>query len=74
MLYIDRDASHIWQLLLIQSNPRIAKVFLQGDGDIDSAITDWGDGLTNLNRSDSNLTQDYTITWSPQEQEHCPHI
>ena len=60
--YIDRDAS-TFGTTFTKANQESAKVFLQGDGDIDSAITDWGDGLTNLNRSYQPY-QDYTITWS----------
>ena len=60
--YVDRDAS-TFGTNFTKANQESVKVFLQGDGDIDSAITDWGDGLTNLNRSYQPY-QDYTITWS----------
>ena len=60
--YMDRDAS-TFGTNFTKANQESVKVFLQGDGDIDNAVTDWGGGLTNRNRAYQPY-QDYTITWS----------
>ena len=60
--YFDRDAS-TYGAVTTKDNQISAQTFLQGDGDIDNAITDWGQGLTNRNRSYQPY-QDYTITWA----------
>ena len=60
--YLDTDAS-TFGAVTTKANQVSAKAFIQGDGDIDNAITDWGAGLTNRNRSFQPY-QDYTITWA----------
>ena len=60
--YVDRDAT-TFGTTSSKANQESVKAFLLDQGDIDGAITDWGDGLTNLNRAFQPY-QDYTISWS----------
>ena len=60
--YFDTDSS-TFGAVTTKANQESAKAFIQGNGDIDGAITDWGDGLTNLNRAYQPY-QDYTIAWT----------
>jgi len=59
---VDRDAT-TFGTTSSKANQESVKAFLLDQGDIDGAITDWGDGLTNLNRAFQPY-QDYTISWS----------
>ena len=59
--YFDRDAT-TYAGVTTKANQETAKAWIQGDGDIDGAITDWGGGMTNLNRAYQPY-QDYTFTW-----------
>ena len=60
--YFDTDSS-TFGAVTTKANQESAKAFIQGNGDIDGAITDWGDGLTNLNRAYRPIV-DYTIAWT----------
>ena len=60
--YLDRDAS-TYGAVTTKANQITAQTFIQGDGDIDNGVADWGGGLTNRNRAYQPY-QDYTITWS----------
>lgn len=59
--YFDRDAT-TYAAVSTKANQVTAKTWLEGDGDIDGAIVDWGGGMTNLNRAYQPY-QDYTFTW-----------
>ena len=60
--YLDTDSSTFGGITT-KANQISAQTFIQGDGDIDNAIVDWGGGLTNRNRAYQPY-QDYTITWN----------
>ena len=45
------------------ANQDSMKIWLNDQGDIDNAVTDWGAGMTNLNRAYQPY-QDYTIAWA----------
>ena len=59
--FFDRDAT-TYAGVTTKANQESAIAWLEGDGDIDGAVTDWGGGMTNLNRAYQPY-QEYTFTW-----------
>mgnify|MGYP001270618828 CR=1 FL=1 len=59
--FFDRDAT-TYAGVTTKANQESAIAWLEGNGDIDGAITDWGGGMTNLNRAYQPY-QDYNFTW-----------